>query len=377
MTMRQLRSLSLLALVVALAGCSIGDVRRTAPAPEPTLSDSASPPPVPRTVAETRTTRLAVAERYDQPYVEFVDAERGYALFAACDGRPPGGSDCPALLWSTGDGGRSWQSLRHPKPVAENQQLYATVEVLALWAEPHGWWTSTNGGETFRHSPGEAAPASWQATQGRFQVIEESGKAGRWDGRRLRPLPTQPPLSAIHTVAVADTLIRKPDGTEFHAPLVATGLSGDGRPRVAESWDEGRSWRSGEPLSADGEVGVLRLLLRPDEWWLIGERPDRTGFPALWRSTGSSNWFRVYAEGHPESGRVVPLGGSTAAVISPRGAGAVVGGRYLDLPWPVTAEHSLRLLPDGTLFAVGPQGVLLGTGQYAERSWVAINLVGD
>ncbi|WP_092381449.1 hypothetical protein [Micromonospora phaseoli] len=327
-------------------------------------------------MAETRTTRLAVPERYDPPYVEFVDAEGGYALFAACDGRPPG-PDCPALLWSTRDGGRSWQQLRHPKPVADNQQLYATVDVLALHAEPHGWWSSTDGGETFRHSPGEDAPASWQETQGRFQIIEGSGEVGRWNGRRLRPVPAQPPLSATHAVAVGDELISNSDGTTFDVPLIAAGLSKDGRPAVVQSWDEGRSWHAGELLPDAGEVSVLRVVLRPDGQWLIGERPDRTGFPALWRGNAGGGWFRVYAEGHPESGRVTPLGGSTAAVISPRGAGAVIGGRYQDLPWPVTAEHTLRVLADGTLFAAAPQGVLLGTGQHAERNWVAINLDGD
>ncbi|MFI7552053.1 hypothetical protein ACIBQ2_20145 [Micromonospora sediminimaris] len=371
MTSRQARLLLLSALVMTLAGCSIGDVRRTAPAPEPTLSDSASAPPAPRPVAETRTTRLAVSERYDQPYVEFVDAQRGYALFAACDGRPPGGPECPALLWSTRDGGRSWQSLRHPRPVAGNQQMYATVEVLALWAEPHGWWTSTDGGETFRHSPGEATPASWRQAQGQFQVIEGSGKIGRWDGRRLRTLRTQPPVPVVQTIGGGGQLF----AGSYHPPTVA-GLTENGRPSVATSWDDGRSWELDPLPPPEGQVSVLRVAMTQDERWLVGERPERTALPALWVSRGPG-WLPVSVDGGPEAGRVVPLGGSTAAVISPRGAGAVVGGRYLDLPWPVTAEHSLRLLPDGTLFAAGPQGVLLGAGQYAERSWVAINLVSD
>ncbi|MEV2237653.1 hypothetical protein [Micromonospora sp. NPDC049891] len=373
MTTRQARTLPLFALVMTLASCSIGDVRRTAPAPEPTVSDSASPPPpVPRPVAETRTTRLAVPERYDPAYVEFVDAERGYALFATCDGRPPGGPDCPALLWSTRDGGRSWQSLRHPKPVAENQQLYATIDVLALWAEPHGWWTSTDGGETFRRSPGEAAPAEWQEAQGRFQVIEESGKVGRWDAGVLRPLPNQPPVPVVQTVTDGG-----PRGVgSSHHPVIVAGLTEDGSPSVASSWD-GDTWERGRVPPPEGEIGVLRAAVTPNEVWLIGERPDRTSFPALWRLTNLTDWSRVPAEGHPDSGRVVPLGSSTAAVISPRGAGAVIGDHYLDLPWPVTAEHSLRVLFDGTLFAAAPQGVLLGTGEVAERTWVAVNLETD
>ncbi|MDG4794842.1 hypothetical protein [Micromonospora sp. WMMD1082] len=374
MTTRGARPLTVFTLVVLLSGCSIGDVRRTPPPPEPPPSHSASPgpPPTPRPVAETRSTRLAVPARYDSPFVEFVDAERGYALYAACDGRPPGGPDCRALLWSTRDGGRSWQRLRHPRPVADNQQLYATVDVLALWAEPHGWWTSTDGGETFRHSPGEAAPASWQEAQGRFQIIESSGEVGRWVDGVLRPLPAQPPVPVVQTVTGGE-----PERFDSYIPpLIVAGLTEDGGPAVAVSWDGGRDWQSEPVPPPEGEIGVLRAAVTPDERWLIGERPDRTGFPALWVQRGP-RWLAVAAEGHPELGRVVPLGGSTVAVIGPRGAGAVIGDRYLELTWPVTAEHSLRVLADGTLFAATPQGVLLGSGRYVERTWTAVTLETD
>ncbi|PSK64206.1 hypothetical protein B0E53_03846 [Micromonospora sp. MH33] len=81
-----------LLLVPALAACSIGDVRR----PPPDRS-SASPRPAPTAPApsravgfdEVRHVRVAVDRRYDRPFVEFVDAEHGYALFAGCDGGPP------------------------------------------------------------------------------------------------------------------------------------------------------------------------------------------------------------------------------------------------------------------------------------------------
>ncbi len=71
--------------------------------------------------------------------------------------------------------------------------MYTAPGVLALLAEPHGWWTSTDGGRTFRHSPGETPSPQWRAAQGRFQIIEGTGKVGRWTGRTLRPLTTQPP----------------------------------------------------------------------------------------------------------------------------------------------------------------------------------------
>ncbi|RQX19741.1 hypothetical protein DDE19_03035 [Micromonospora ureilytica] len=77
----------LLLLVPLLAGCSIGDVRRKPPTPS---SRAAVTTPSPSAaVAEVRRVRVAVPQRYDPPYVEFVDAEDGYALFANCGEPPP------------------------------------------------------------------------------------------------------------------------------------------------------------------------------------------------------------------------------------------------------------------------------------------------
>ena len=368
--------MAVFALVPALVGCSIGDVRRLPPAPTPVPSTSVPSNPAPTRIAEIRGSRLAVPRQYDRPYVEFVDASQGYALFATCDGRPPG-PDCPALLWSTRDGGRSWQRLRHPKPVADNQQLYVAPGVLALWAEPHGWWTSTDEGRTFRHSPGEAAPPQWRAAQGRFQIIEATGKVGRWTGKTLRPLATQPPLPALNTVAQGDGWMVR-DGTRHHRLLVAAGAGEDGLPYAAISWDEGRRWQKTPVPAPDGAVWILRVVeLAGGEVWLLGERPDRISFPALWRLEGDT-WHGVRGEGHPEAGRAVPLGAGMAAVVSARGAGVLVDGRYVDLPrWPLTDRHHLRRLPDGTLFAGTSESILLGIGHIGDRSWVEVVLETD
>ncbi|MEU5551704.1 MULTISPECIES: hypothetical protein [unclassified Micromonospora] len=368
MTARRTRCLAVLPLFTLLAGCSIGDIRRSAPEPPQV---TATPAPV----AETRTTRLAVPQRYAPPQIEFVDAENGYALFASCDDQTTA-PDCPALLWSTRDGGRSWQQLRHPQPDTTQQrdgdvqQLYTAEGILVLHASPHGWWTSTDRGDTFRHTPGEAPPREWQAAQGRFQLIESSGKVGRWTGRTLRPLPVQPKLPVVQSVLESDWRILGPDG-EHRGPVVAAGVDDDGRTYAALSLDEGRSWRP-TPVEFDGAVGVLRVVRVQSELWLVGERPDRTGFPAVWRHGPA--WERVPAEGHPGTGQAVPLSDGVVAVVSPRGAGALVGGQYVDLPWPLTDRHHLRILPDGTAFATGPEGVLLGTGFIGDQVWTAVTI---
>ncbi|TCB93475.1 hypothetical protein E0H26_22180 [Micromonospora zingiberis] len=376
MTVRRTRCLALFALVVILSGCSIGDIRRTPPAPPPISSspDPSGPPPPSASVAETRVNRLAVPSRYDRPHVEFVDADQGYALFAACDGQPPD-PDCRALLWSTGDGGRSWQRLRHPKPVADEQQMFTAPGVLALSARPYGWWTSTDGGKTFRHSPGEAVPARWQAAQGRFQIIEGTGEVGSWAGEALHALPVQPPLPALTTV-VQGAGRTNSDGGTWGGPVVAAGATADHKLHAAISWNEGATWRETRVPAPDGTVDRLRLAAVAGEIWLVGERPDRMGFPALWRLAGES-WQLVRAEGQPESGQVVPLGAGVVAVLGPQGPGAVVGGRYVDLPWPLTKDDHLRLLSDSTLFATTPEGILLGSGHFGDRTWTAVIIETD
>ncbi|SCG48852.1 beta propeller repeat protein [Micromonospora inositola] len=367
MNRRTTRSVTALLLLPALAACSIGDVRR----PPPNRASASHRPVVtapapPRVVGfdEVRHVRVAVPQRYDQPFVEFADAQHGYALFAACAGQPPG-RGCPALLYVTVDGGRSWRALRHPRPAAQDQQLYAVPGALVLLAEPYGWYTSIDGGATFAHTTG-AEPLPLVAARGDYQVIEGLGGVGEWDGRHLRPLAVQPSVPGLNTVGHYGDLI------------VAAGAAA-GRPYAAVSRDQGRHWLSTTVPFSGGEVGLLRVAFAPDgAGWLIGERPDRTGFPALWRFVRPRSWEPERAVGHPAQARsVAPIGVGLLAVTGPDGAGMVAGGRYYHLDWPLTAEHYLTVLTDGTIAARGPDDVILGTGWTANRRWIKVILDGD
>ncbi|MGC5017411.1 hypothetical protein [Micromonospora sp. DT47] len=362
---RAVRSLPALLLVPALVSCTaVGDIRRDPPArtsapPRPIASAPAPPPPA--GFDEVRAVRVAVAQRYDDPYVEFSDAEHGWALFGSCDGRPPERT-CPALLFSTLDGGRSWLKVPHPRPVADNQQLYTAPGLVVLRAEPHGWYASTDGGASFVRTAGE--PAAWRAAQGRFQVIEGADRVGEWDGTRLRPLAAQPPVPGLDTVASSDEL------------LVAAGAA-DGRPYAAVSTDRGRSWQRTAVPAPDGEVSVLQVRVAPDgDVWLVGERSDRLDFPALWRYPG--RWLPVPAESYPSRIlSVAPVGAGRLAVTGPYGAGVVIEGRYTPVPWPLGPNHHLTILGDGTVFARGSAEVVLGSGVGTDRRWTRVAVEGD
>lgn len=366
MICRVARVLVALLAVSALVACSaIGDVRRDPPSNSapPSRGAASVPAPAPSAgVDEVRAGRVAVAARYDDPLMEFSDAGHGWALFASCDGGPPD-RNCPALLFSTLDGGRSWLTVRHPRPVADNQQLYTAPGLVTLEAEPHGWYTSTDGGASFVRSAGE--PPALRAAQGRFEFIDTTGRVGEWDGAALRPLAAQPPVPGMNNTVASS------------ADLVVTAGVGDDGPYAAVSTDRGRSWQRTAVPAPDGTVAVLRARVAPDgELWLVGERSDRLDFPALWRWQG--RWAAVPVQSYPSRIRsVAPIGAGRVAVTGPYGAGVVIDGRYTPVAWPVGPEHHLTTLGDGTVLARGPGDVVLGTGVGTDRRWVRVTVAGD
>jgi len=369
--MRQFRLSAGLALLAAVsillaAGCSVGDLRRPPPA-------RPSAPSVPRSPAgpdEVRQVRVSVPVDYHQRSVEFADPLHGYALFVGCTGDDD--SACPAMLLSTSDGGRSWQELRHPQPLARNHQMYVgaawSSEMtnghggLLLFAEPHGWYHSVDGGRTFFHEPwSEQAPDVSRRLFGRFEIEDGSRKLVDWAGGRPHPVPTQPPIPEINGVAYAG------------GRLLVSGVR-DGRPYAALSTDYGKTWHASDVPDSGG---VLRLQAHlsadGEDAWLVGDVGGR--FPKLWRYGG--RWEPVSAAGHPERFiSVAAIGGGMLAVTSPGGSGVVTPGHYNDLGWPVRDVY-LRVLGDGTLFGIDQRDgtVWLGEGWGAGRKWIKIVLV--
>ncbi|HEX5543795.1 MAG TPA: hypothetical protein VFX60_19935 [Micromonospora sp.] len=361
------RSAVAAALVLLVAGCSFGDIRRpvpTPPAPPPTSAPAQATPVDPH---EVRRARVPVPSDFDQNYVEFTDIDHGYVLYTRCGtangvSRAPV-SSCTAIVLATADGGRSWQQLRHPRPVAENHQLYAVDDDLLLLAEPHGWYISADHGRTFRHeSRSSEVPAAYRSLFGRFQVEEGSGQVVEWVDDRARPVPTQPPVPGLSSVAYVG------------GRLFAAGMEG-GRLYAAFSLDKGRTWHQTLVPTRDDEVFMLRVMPSSNglDLWLVGYT-GLISFPYLWRLDGY-RWEPVAAAGHPERiGGLAAIGDGMLAVTGPSGSGVVVDGRYDKVGWPLGSDH-LRTLDDGTLFSVHPDGVIwFGIGYAAGRRWIKVVL---
>jgi hypothetical protein len=356
MTPRRSFPLAVLLLVApVLTACSwVGDVRRPVPTPPPA---SRPAPPAPSSDVEERRADVRVPDGYDPPTLGFTDAEHGYALFGSCPSVPP--STCPALLYATLDGGRSWRALSHPRPVAEGHEMVVAPGALALHAGPR-WYLSRDGGGTFQQFSASAElPAPVLAAQNRWQVEESEGGVSRWDGSRFRPVAA-PPVPGLTSV------------WEGRDGAFAAGVRG-GRAYTAVSTDQGRSWRPAAVPAVGAAPPVLRVAVAADgEEWLVGEGSGG-GLPALWVWRGS--WRAVRPEAGPRSEvlSVVPLGNDTLAVTTGQGAGLVVGGRYAPVGWPVRDGRPLLRLKDGTLSAPGSRDTLLGVGSGTDRRWIRIS----
>ncbi|GAB3151323.1 hypothetical protein GCM10027290_40360 [Micromonospora sonneratiae] len=361
-------------LTTVVSGCTAGPIRRpapTAPAGGGVVESAGSGHP-----DEVRQFQVSVPAGHVQRQIEFTDAEHGYALFSDCapEGDRTTGPGCGVVLLATADGGRSWQELRHPRPTAQNHQLYAEGSDLVLLAEPHGWYASSDRGRTFKPVPGAPrVPVAYRKLYGRFQVCcdDSAPKVGEWVGDVFRPVPVQPALPSLHMVKEVSGI----PGPAVGRSLVAIGLR-DGQPYVASSPDEGRTWRSMAVPAPDEPLSRLGLEVAPDGGaWLFGHADDPMRFPQLWNLDGRGIWQRVWAPGPDRITGLVPISGTMLAVIGPGGSGVISEGRYQDRGWPRDGGY-LQMLPDGVLFSAyhPDNSVWLGPGQGDERRWIKIVL---
>ncbi|HEX5541900.1 MAG TPA: hypothetical protein VFX60_10125 [Micromonospora sp.] len=388
---RRLRSLAAVAvLAIPLAGCSvIGDIRRPVPTHAPAPSSAAPTPAAPAPTrhppvapAEVRQASLPVPEAgYEVSQVEFADAEHGYALLSRCPGNLTTGAPgkCSALLFSTADGGRSWQRLHHSfREAAERYGLFVRGDRLRL-AMGDVWYLSDDRGRSFaRQSVKDDPPADYFGLVD-FQT-DEPDAVVRWVDGEAHQLAS-PPVPGLSNLIVyrTDMPVVHSSGLRVAKPgertdwLVAAGAR-EGKPYAAVSMDGGQSWRRTPVPAPDGTLMHVLLLRSPDgELWMIGVRSTQQLFPHLWRLTGEV-WVAERPARHPTRFfGVAPLGEQMLAIFGPDGSGVVSGGVYEDLGWPEGIRA--QILDDGTLWMWGSEGdVWLGEGHTSSRRWVKIEV---
>jgi hypothetical protein len=168
--MRRLLSLILvLATATAVAACTPKPITGPAGASSPSMGEPAQATP-PQTVGHERVVQVALPAGFDPPQIEFADAENGFAMFNRC-----APDSCEARLFSTTDGGVSWQARVHPRPMAKNHQLYlGRGRTVGLLAEPHAWYVSRDFGATWGGRPytvdGDPPTEYAEAPDGQFYL---------------------------------------------------------------------------------------------------------------------------------------------------------------------------------------------------------------
>jgi hypothetical protein len=351
---------------LALGGCSLlDDVRRSPTEPVSSTPAAPSAAPTPTIDFAVRTARVPVPEGYARSTVEFADAEHGAALYTRCvDG------ECAATVLVTADGGASWQVRRHPRPKAENHQMYVGRDgTIVLLAEPASWYVSRDEGGTFAATPGNLRPPiAYRTLDGPYGICCEGHrgtKLVRWTGVRAVEVPTKPPVpGTLSAVAY------RPGRDLWIASISA------GRPYTAVSRDEGSTWLSLPVSGPDEQVAMVQMLVSADggDVWLLAVATDSRDFSTAWQLAGGG-WGRVPADGPPDGQlSAAALGGGVLAVTGPAGSGLLrAGAPYAPTGWP---GGTFRLLRDGTLqlTVASGIGIWLGEGAGADRSWTQLVL---
>lgn len=313
-----------------------------------------------------RHNRLAAPGRPRRYEMEFGDASTGYVLFMNC-ARP-----CPASLYGTTDGGRTWQSRPLDLDGADVVSLFVAGPTMVAVSGGGGTYrVSRDGGHTFvteKDFPEEFKSPSRGKARLDCQEYDDDSCRRYAVARGGTPLPVQPPLPADRDKV--DDVVEDATGRIWTVVTVRNMIY------TAVSADGGASWRSLPDLDVGPRKGPVVLTAAPDDrepWLVVGyEEPGRV---SAYR--GASDRWRPVAERHPidvEWHNAVSAGGGAVAVFGD-------GMRHLfdDGTWRTaapTAVQEASLLADGSLQASSRdrQGVWLGTRAGSDFAWASVTV---
>jgi hypothetical protein len=367
---------ALAALLILTAGACERATSRPPPGPSQ-ASGTGSPGPY------TRRATVPAAGLRPQ-WVEFADAERGYALFTGCTA-----NGCRGALFVSLNGGHSWLGRALPVTEGRNIQLYVVdAATIAVLVEPSGWYVSRDFGRSFIAYPPDREPAIMArlglgggvqarcpgggdaCAQRRVVAVDVEGAEA--------PVPAQP--------ALPGELLRAQRGGDgrIWAVSAAADAHGNGAKaralHTAVSTDRGQTWRRLTPVT--GEAPMLQLAISADgrDVWLAAS--PGVGWPSLWRYDDERGWLPVGVRRDAGQHRVAvaAAGDGTLAVAVRDRLGLIVdrGTRWVEPEPPVPAGW-VSMLADGTLLASinTPGEIWLGTGAGARRDWVRVVITAE
>ncbi|MFV2017908.1 hypothetical protein [Micromonospora sp. LOL_023] len=363
--------------VLVLAGCSIGEVRRTPPERTVPSVEAAVPTDAPGDV-EVRPMRVPVPAYYDAPHIAFDNADHGYALFAGCTRSPAGDPvPCPPLLFVTFDGGESWQRRDHPAPYVAEHSMQVGYGSLVLSAGTD-WYRSLDGGASFTRStsPEGWMPPEFASVDGPYQVCcqpEPEAQVVEVTEHGRTPLAQQPAIPVVQTVGHLGgklTVAGLRDG-RLHVGYGVLMARLDDRGVAETGWQ----WQTDAITIAEPEE-IRRVVVRvapSGERWLIAERVPGE-FPLVWRVNGTQLEQLPVVSPPANVVSVLPSDDSRLLVTTRDGVGAIGSdGRYEPIDWPARGA-SLTRLRDGTVLASRSEGgVMLGPAQLSAAGWVQVS----
>jgi hypothetical protein len=201
--------------------------------------------------------------------LEFVDADKGYALLQRCQQ----GQACEAALALTLDGGNSWLARKLPFTPSGPLKMYlGRGDVLVLRAEGLGWFVARDSGRDFEQRPTDPTPPEVNLAGARFARRCPSGASACPDPAVLeigadgtaKALPTSPP--------VADPLVAEGgDRRIWAAGTVGAGTAN--QLAVVTSADRGKTWSPAGVVRREGGIaGDVTLAVSPSgaDVWVAG-----------------------------------------------------------------------------------------------------------
>jgi hypothetical protein len=325
---------------------------------------SAQPAPTaPAWPVGDRHSRLPVTGAPGAYDMDFADPDTGYVLFTGCR------RSCPAPLYGTTDGGRTWQVLPLNADGAEANWLSVTDASRLAVRVANGYRVSRDGGHTFvieKDFPADLE-STWRPARLSCAETDDDGGCERWE---VGSVATQPPMPEdLEVDDVTSDATGRIWAVAARRGVVYTAVSGDG----------GKTWRMLPEIRITAGLDRMSLTSAPGdrEPWLVIGTGD-TASQKVWAYRGAADGWRPVVEGTAvglDWRNAVSAGDGAVALYDKR-----VGVLRDDGTWrPASGPHDLLAVSrlDGGSLLASPfsvRGVWVGARTAADFAWAYVTV---